>query len=225
MRLIATVNVDHVVTLRNNETFRKAYASAWRITIDGAPVFVYAKAAGLRVRERVTGADLFAKLVALWNPAEHRLYMLVCSQEAASRMLRSMKGRGFDETNIFIEVPPFGFENDVEYSLALARRIKRERVTHLVMGVGAPKSEIWAYEHRDELGDAVVLCVGAAIEFVTGLKTRSPNFMRRIGMEWFWRFATEPRRLFYRYFVRSLGFLVAVASDQRSANSSHSRFD
>lgn len=214
-KLLATVNVDHVVTLRTDARFRRAYDSAWRITVDGAPVFVYARAVGLDLPERVTGADLFACLVERWEPERHRLYMLVPSEEAAVRMREHMRKRGFDDQNLMIEVPPFGFESDASFNKALLGRIREAKPTHLVLGVGAPKSEIWAYEHREQLGDAFILCVGAAIEFVTGLKKRSPLFMRRIGMEWFWRFATEPRRLFHRYFVRSFGFVLAVVADQR----------
>lgn len=213
-KLVATVNVDHVVTLRTNSRFREAYDCAWRVTVDGAPVYLYARAVGLPLRERVTGADLFAELIQRWDPAKHRLFMLVPNEAVAVRMGLAMAQRGYDERALTIEVPPFGFERDADYSQALAARIRAKQPTHIIMGVGAPKSEIWAHEHRDQLGDAIVLCVGAAVEFVTGLKMRSPRFMRRIGMEWFWRFATEPRRLFHRYFVRSFGFVLAMMADR-----------
>jgi len=220
-KLVATVNVDHVVTLRTDARFRLAYDSAWRITVDGAPVYLYARAVGLPVQERVTGADLFAELVERWQPGKHRLFMLVCSQLAATRMTELLKQRGFGESDLTIEVPPFGFEKDTEFNQSLLERIGAKNPTHVVLGIGAPKSEIWAYEHRHQLGDAFILCVGAAIEFVTGLKKRSPMFLRRIGMEWFWRFATEPRRLFHRYFVRSFGFFLAIVADQRPTGSGH----
>lgn len=219
-KLLATVNVDHIATLRVDPRFRSAYAHAWRITADGTPVYLYARAMGVPLRERVTGADLFAELVHRWEPGRHRLFMLVPSLTASERMTALLSRRGFGAQDLTIEVPPFGFENDAEYSRALADRIRAANPTHLVMGVGAPKSEIWAHEHRDQLGDAIILCVGAAIEFVTGLKRRSPLFMRRIGMEWFWRFATEPRRLFHRYFIRSFGFVLAVVADRQKAGDS-----
>lgn len=217
-KLVATVNVDHVVTLRTNLRFRQAYDHAWRITADGAPVFLYARAVGVPLRERVTGSDLFAELVEQWEPSRHRLFMLVSSDAVAVAMTRVMAKRGYDDQSLRIEVPPFGFESDAGYSDALAARIIAMKPTHIVMGVGAPKSEIWAHEHRYQLGNAIILCVGASVEFVTGLKTRSPIFMRRIGMEWFWRFATEPRRLFHRYFIRSFGFVLAIMADQRNGN-------
>ncbi len=215
-RLVATVNVDHVVTLQADPTFRSAYAWAWRITADGAPVYAYAKSVGAPIRQRITGSDLFEDLVQLWDPAKHRLFMLVSSEEAATRMRAVMFARMFNADNLLIEVPPFGFDRNDAFGKQLAAKIKDFGTTHLVIAVGAPKSEKWAYNHRLLIGNATVLCVGAAVEFVVGLKLRSPLFMRKVGMEWFWRFLSEPRRLFNRYFIRSFRFFRAVAADQRS---------
>lgn len=215
LKLVATVNVDHVVTLRTNPRFREAYRFAWRVTADGAPVYLYARSVGVTLPGRITGSDLFADLVTRWDPRKHRLFMLVSSEKVASKMTSIMAKRGFDETSLVIEVPPFGFELDAAFSDGLANRIRSASASHIVMAIGAPKSEIWAFDHRDALGDAIILCVGASVEFVTGMKTRSPLVMRTIGLEWFWRFATEPRRLFHRYFIRSFGFILAVLTDQK----------
>lgn len=214
-RLVATVNVDHVVTLRTDVAFQDAYRSAWRITADGAPVYLYAKVVGLPLKERITGADLFAELVLRWDPMVHRLFLLVSNDEVADRIRETMVDRKFSNDNLTIEVAPLGFDSDEAFGDRLASNVRDFGATHLIMAVGAPKSEIWAYHHRDSIGNATVLCVGAAVEFVTGLKVRSPVLMRRFGMEWFWRFLLEPRRLFSRYFVRSFGFFLAVADDQR----------
>lgn len=216
-RLVVTVNVDHVVTLRTDTQFQDAYRSAWRITADGAPVYACARAVGLPVSGRITESDLFAELVLRWDPAQHRLFMLVSKDEVADRMRRIMVERGFSDENLAIEVPPFGFDTNQPFGIELARRVKTFGATHLIIAVGAPKSEIGAYNHGASIGSATVLCVGAAVEFVTGLKARSPILMRRVGTEWFWRFLLEPKRLFHRYFVRSFRFLLAVADNQRNS--------
>lgn len=224
-KLVATINVDHVVTLRSDERFRKAYDSAWKITADGAPVYLYARASGVPLPERITGSDLFDSLVFRWSPKQHRLYMLVPTEEAARRMIDILAERGFTKQSLIIEVPEFGFEKDEAYTAGLIKRIRALRPTHIILGLGAPKSEIWAHEHHEDLGDTIILCVGAAIEFTTGLKRRSPKFLQRVGMEWMWRFGTEPRRLFHRYFVRSFGFILAVLADRSSTPSLPSRND
>ena len=219
-RLVATMNLDHVVNLRTNRAFREAYRSAWRVTIDGAPVFAYARLSGVRVPERVPGADLFETLVPLFNAGVHRLFFVVSSAEVATAMTALLGRRGFDHGNLAFEIPPFGFQNDQAVSAALAARIQAFGATHLVLAVGAPKSEIWTCRHTRQLGDVNVLCIGAAVEFVTGLKRRSPRWMREAGLEWLWRVGSEPRRLFKRYFVDSFGFLLAIAADRKSHGAS-----
>jgi N-acetylglucosaminyldiphosphoundecaprenol N-acetyl-beta-D-mannosaminyltransferase len=215
-KVVATANLDHIVTLRSVPAFRRAYENAWQVTADGMPVFLYARACGIPLGERITGSDLFAALVDLWRPDDHRLFFLVSAEETGRKLCALLAERGFDPQTVRVEVPPFGFERDDVYSAELAARIARFGPTHLVMGVGAPKSEIWADDRRDILGEMFVLCVGASIEFVTGDKRRAPPYLRRMGLEWLWRFATEPRRLFKRYFVRSFMFLFAILTDLRT---------
>lgn len=219
-RLVVTMNLDHVVNLRINSAFRDAYRSAWRVTIDGAPVFAYARLAGVRVPERVPGADLFATLVPHFRPGAHRLFFVVSSPEVVTAMTELLERQGFSRDDLAFDIPPFGFQHDDAMSAALAARIKAFGATHLVLAVGAPKSEIWTFRHAADIGDVNVLCIGAAVEFVTGLKRRSPRWMRRAGLEWLWRVGSEPRRLARRYFVDSFGFLRAIAADRRSRGQS-----
>jgi N-acetylglucosaminyldiphosphoundecaprenol N-acetyl-beta-D-mannosaminyltransferase len=69
----------------------------------------------------------------------------------------------------------------------------------LLVGLGAPKQELWVARHANRLPVRVALCVGATIDFLAGEKSRSPRWMRRIGLEWFHRLCTEPSRLAKRY--------------------------
>jgi N-acetylglucosaminyldiphosphoundecaprenol N-acetyl-beta-D-mannosaminyltransferase len=67
------------------------------------------------------------------------------------------------------------------------------------VGLGAPKQELWVHQHRDKLAAKVALCVGATIDFLAGEKSRAPRWMQRVGLEWFYRVASEPKRLAARY--------------------------
>ena len=213
MRMLVTAKVDHIVSLRANHSFQKAYNAAWRVTADGKPILLYANFRGARLPDRITGADLFNDLCEKLRPGVHRIFMLASNQGTAEKVRAFFLSRGFEPGSIVVEVPPFGFDQDDAYSRAMVERIRKVRPTHLVMGVGAPKSEIWAYRHRRSLGPMFVLCVGAALEFFAGDKPRAPAWMGRAGLEWLHRFASEPRRLFHRYFVRSWGILGAIAQD------------
>ena len=69
----------------------------------------------------------------------------------------------------------------------------------LVVGLGALKQELWVSKYRERIAAPVALCVGATIDFLAGEKARAPVWMRRVGLEWAHRLASEPRRLARRY--------------------------
>lgn len=95
--------------------------------------------------------------------------------------------------------PPVGFENDPEENEAILARIAAVRPDVLLVGLGAPKQELWVARHHDRLTARVALCVGATIDFLAGHRRRAPRWMRRSGLEWLHRMLSEPRRLTRRY--------------------------
>lgn len=214
-RLLVTTNLAHVVDLSRNAAFRAAYRSAWRVTADGMPVALYAKLRGVQIPERLTGSGVFAALMPLLDPARHRPFFLAPTSEVGMMCAQWLINRGFAPEAVAVEVPERGFDVDEQRSNDLADRIRTHRTTHLVMGIGAPKSEIWAHRYSHRLAGCYVLCVGAGLEFFVGLRSRGPVWARSVGLEWLWRFAQEPRRLFRRYFVDSWRFLACVARDLR----------
>jgi N-acetylglucosaminyldiphosphoundecaprenol N-acetyl-beta-D-mannosaminyltransferase len=213
VRLVATANIDHIVHLRRNPRFRDAYASCYATTADGAPVAIYAMLRGVRIPGRVPGPDLFVSLMHAMRPGQHRPFFLVSNLKTGELLRSWLQGRGFDPQAVGFECPPFGFEKDRECSARLARLVREHGTTHLVMGVGAPKSEIWIDEWRDHLGDCYAAGIGAGVDFFVGTARRAPGWMRRIGLEWVWRLLSEPRRLGQRYLYDTIEFPKAIADD------------
>lgn len=213
VRLVVTANVDHIALLRQNRQLREAYRHSWRRTIDGTPVWLYARLRRAGISQRVTGADLFPLVLARMLPKRDRLFLVVASDMIGERMTAWARKAGFSADAVLVEVPPFGFESDEEYGKALSTRIRDNSTTHLFFGVGCPRSECWIDRHRDQLGDVYAMAVGAGIGFFVGMQKRAPAFTRKYGMEWMWRLMQEPRRLGFRYIVRSWAFLAAVVSD------------
>jgi len=213
VRLIATANLDHIVNLVRNARFRDAYASAWAATADGAPVFAYARLRGCAIPERVTGADLTASLLEGMEAGVCRPFFVTSSERAGLLLQRRLIARGFAAGSVAYHCPQFGFERDPAASAQLAATIRDHRTTHLFVGLGAPKSEIWVHENRDILGDTYALAIGAGLDFYLGLRRRAPAWMRRIGCEWLWRLMSEPKRLSRRYLLDSWLVFSAVAND------------
>jgi N-acetylglucosaminyldiphosphoundecaprenol N-acetyl-beta-D-mannosaminyltransferase len=212
-RLVATANIDHVRHLRHNERFRAAYANAYAATVDGAPVALYARLRGVTIPGRVPGPDLFVSLMHALRAGQHRPFFLVSNVDTGERLKTWLRDRGFAAEMIAYECPPFGFENDTEGSAHLAQLIREHGTTHLVMGVGAPKSEIWIHDWRRRLGDCYAFGIGAGVDFFVGKAQRAPLSLQRLGLEWLWRLYREPRRLGSRYLMDAVQFPAAIVDD------------
>ena len=211
-RTILTANLDHIVTMDKRPDFRSAYEKAWLVTADGMPVYVYGilRGAGLA---HVTGSDLFAQVMPLLRPREHRCFFIVPTVQVGTELVAILKDRGFRASEIGFACPQFGFETDEQRSDDLIAAMRALRPTHIFFGLGAPKSELWAERYRARLGDSYVLHVGAGLEFFAGTRVRAPRPLQILGLEWFWRWLLEPQRLFRRYFVDSWRFLAIVQRD------------
>jgi N-acetylglucosaminyldiphosphoundecaprenol N-acetyl-beta-D-mannosaminyltransferase len=211
VRLVVTMNLDHVVRLQKDPEFRAAYRRAWAITADGAPIQLYGRLRGART-SRCAGSDLLVDLAAAFSPDRHRLFFVVSTPATGERLKARFEAAGFADGVAFAS-PPFGFETDAARSAALCDAIRRHRTTHLVLGLGAPKSEVWIDRHRAALGDIYACAFGSAPDFLVGTARRAPEGLRRLGLEWAWRVAHDPRRLWRRYFIDAWAFLPAVARD------------
>ncbi|MDO6386059.1 WecB/TagA/CpsF family glycosyltransferase [Uliginosibacterium sp. 31-12] len=212
-RLIITPNVDHIITLHNNPEYRKACEYAWKLTVDGFPVARFLRLVGVQIPERVTGADLFPEIMHALEPEKHRPCFLVATEHTRAFLVSWLSEHGFDSTNCLVAVPPFGFEKNEHISDQLVSELGRINATHLFMGVGAPKSEVWAYRNRSRLNNVCVLCFGAGIEFFSGNLVRAPEWMQKFGFEWVWRLCSEPRRLARRYLVNSWKFFYYATKE------------
>lgn len=194
-----TCNLNHLRVLQSDARFREAYRKAAIVTLDSRPLQM---ATRLRLGEHVplvTGAELFAVLFEKLRPGVDRPFFVSSSDESGSELCRRLLDRGFSPETAIFQTPPFGFQDDESYSQALIAQIRAHGATHLFMGVGAPKSERWVARHLDALPAAHIFCVGAALDFTAGLKTRAPSWIGKLGLEWAHRMLSEPRRLLPRY--------------------------
>jgi N-acetylglucosaminyldiphosphoundecaprenol N-acetyl-beta-D-mannosaminyltransferase len=92
----------------------------------------------------------------------------------------------------------------------VVNRIRSSQPDVVLVGLGAPKQELFIDQVRRELSPAVLVAVGAGIDFAAGVLPRAPRWMSLSGLEWLYRLAREPRRLFTRYLIRDPGFVIVV---------------
>ncbi len=204
---VVTPNVDHLLLIERTDALRRAYRDAALVLADGLPVVVAARAFGHPIPERVAGSDLVPAVFDGASEAEPlRVYLLGAGPGVAERAARSVEARWRGVKIVGTYSPPFGFENDAAENERILGKIAEARPDVLVVGLGAPKQEVWVHRYRDRIAARVALCVGATIDFLAGEKPRAPAWMQRSGLEWVHRMASEPRRLVPRYAANAVGF-------------------
>ncbi|MET0169139.1 MAG: WecB/TagA/CpsF family glycosyltransferase [Aliihoeflea sp.] len=211
-----TCNLNHLRVLQSQPEFREAYRKATLITLDSRPIQV---ASRLRYGEHlplVTGADLFAVLFARLRPGLDRPFFVPSSKAIGDRLTQDLISRGFEPTTVAYHSPPYGFELDSVRCDQMLAEIQAHETTHLFMGVGAPKSERWVAQHLQVLPPAHIFCVGAALDFTAGAKTRAPAWLGQFGLEWLHRLLSEPARLLPRY-VADAAVLAKVLAGRKLA--------
>jgi N-acetylglucosaminyldiphosphoundecaprenol N-acetyl-beta-D-mannosaminyltransferase len=170
------------------------------VLVDGMPIFLTARMLGRAVPGRVAGSDLAPQLfAAAQRGGGIKVYLLGAGPGVAERAARRIEATWPKTTVVGTHSPPQGFEGQEIRNKAILADINGSRPDVLIVGLGAPKQELWVHNHRRHLAVAVALCAGATIDFLAGAKPRAPVWMRRSGLEWLHRVATEPRRLLKRY--------------------------
>jgi len=207
---VVTPNAQHVVLLERDQHFREIYSHASLVLADGFSLLLASRLLGKRLKERVTGVDLFKALCGRAAEMGLRVYLLGGQPGSADLAARKLKAV---YPNLLVAgtlCPAWGFDNDPEQLDAIARIIREAKPHILFVGLGAPKQENWIYEHGLKLGVPVCMGVGGSFEMVGGITPRAPGWMQQLGLEWLFRLAVEPRRLWKRYLIGNVQFMVMV---------------
>jgi N-acetylglucosaminyldiphosphoundecaprenol N-acetyl-beta-D-mannosaminyltransferase len=220
-RYVVTPNVDHTVMFQSRADLRQAYEDASLVLADGAPVVLASRLLRRPLPERVAGSDL---VPALFEQASQengekplKVFLLGAGPGVATRAARAIEQRWSHIEIVGTYSPPLGFENDEAENERILAMIAEAEPQLLLIGLGAPKQELWVQRHASKIRAKAALCVGATIDFLAGEKSRSPVWMQRLGLEWLHRLSTEPSRLAKRYLRDAWIFPQLVWREWRSA--------
>ena len=236
--IVLTPNVDHVVLASDDDRFRGAYRRCSLSLADGMPVVWAARALGRPLPEKLSGSDLREPLMKLAAARGFRVFLLGGAEGVARRAAAhlvatnpSLRIVGTASPQIHAADPreraakrPWGSmttEAPLRHDRrrgsrerhALVARIKEADPDLVLVGLGAPKQELWIHEAATELSPAVLLGIGASIDFLAGTARRAPPWVSRAGLEWAFRLAQEPRRMWRRYLLRDPRFVSIIVDD------------
>jgi N-acetylglucosaminyldiphosphoundecaprenol N-acetyl-beta-D-mannosaminyltransferase len=199
-RYVVTPNVDHLVQLRDNERFQATYCDASLVVADGFPLVLASRLFRKPIPQRVAGSDLVPALFAAADPERPtKVYLLGAAPGVAERAAREIESTWPAVTVSGLHSPPLGFEVDEEENEAILDKLQEAAPDVVIVGLGAPKQELWVHKHRRRINAPVALCAGATIDFLAGERRRAPRWVRKSGLEWCHRMLSDPRRLVRRY--------------------------
>jgi N-acetylglucosaminyldiphosphoundecaprenol N-acetyl-beta-D-mannosaminyltransferase len=207
----------HVAALaRHDPAFGESMRRFDLIVPDGMPL-VWALNARLppekKLADRVYGPTLMLEtLVATQRRPEFRHFLLGGAQSTLDKLTTSFASRFPGTVIAGTHSPPFGDWPADEFD-RICHKIRDSGANLVWVGLGCPKQEHWIARHKDRLPPAVYFGIGAAFAFHAGEVRQSPRALQKLGLEWAYRLAMEPRRLFKRYFTYNSLFLYHLLRD------------
>ena len=208
-RSVCVAAVSSVMAARDDEHFRTVLEQADLVTADGMPLVWGLRWLGVPSATRVYGPELTPAILAK-AAAEGIPVAFVGGTPTVLKALTTRLSHRFPSLAIAYKIsPPFN-GSTVEQEEEIAGAIQASGARIVFVGLGCPKQEVWMARQRGKV-QAVMVGVGAAFDFLAGVKPQAPTILRRSGLEWLFRLATEPRRLWSRYLRQNPRFVYLFA--------------
>jgi N-acetylglucosaminyldiphosphoundecaprenol N-acetyl-beta-D-mannosaminyltransferase len=214
-KFVVTPNVDHIVKVQTDVGLQAAYKQAALVVADGKPVVWAANLLGIQIPGTVPGSDLVPTIFddAQASQIPLTVFLLGAMPGVADQAKAVIHAKWPMVKVVGTLSPDFGFDKSDADSKAICALVNASKADLLVLGLGAPKQELWVTRYAPQLSVKVALCVGATIDFLAGEKARAPMWMRKVGLEWLHRMLSEPKRLAKRYFIDAVVFPKLIVSE------------
>jgi len=205
------VNAGKIVAMQTDEELRKSVNEADVINADGQAVIWASKLLNKPLKERVAGIDLFVNLVQLAHQKDFSIYLLGAKQEVVEAVVGKFE-KQYDPKIIS------GFRNgyfSASEEKQIVDKIVHSKANMLFVAMSSPKKEIFLHKHRKALSSVpFIMGVGGSFDVLAGKTKRAPLWMQNSGLEWFYRFLQEPKRMWKRYLVGNSKFLYLVFKEK-----------
>lgn len=195
---LATINLDHLVKLRRDPGFARAYAAQDLVVADGNPV-VWLSRLARRPVALVPGSELVVPLAQAAALAGVPVALLGSTEPALKAAAQELEAHAPGLVVAACIAPPMGFDPDGPGGADALQQVAASGARLVFLALGAPKQERLAARGRAALPQVGFASIGAGLDFLAGTQTRAPVWVRRIAMEWLWRMLSNPRRLARRY--------------------------
>lgn len=207
---VVAVNTDVVMKIESDSYLKEITDNADIALVDGKPLIWISKIHKKPVKAKISGSDLIPELCSVAAEKGYTIFIIGgkagIAKQAEQKIREQLPGIHIVGTYS----PPFGFEKDVDEINKINNMISEAKPDIVIACFGCPKQEKWIYENYKKYDAAVSICAGATVDFLSENIKRAPKWMSKHGLEWFYRFIKEPKRLFKRYFVDDVKIVKLV---------------
>ena len=204
------VNAGKIVDMQKDELLRQSVLESDIINADGMAVVWASRFLGKPLPERVAGIDLMIELVKMAYERGYKCYFLGARDEVVKKVVAVFSEKY--SSSIIGGYRNGYFDEDEEEEIARDIAISGSHI--LFVAITSPKKEIFVSKYRHILNVPFIMGVGGSFDVVAGITKRAPLWMQRIGMEWFYRFMQEPRRMWKRYLIGNAKFVWLVLQEK-----------
>lgn len=208
---ICVSNVHTTVMSYENEMYRNIQNSGAMALPDGGPLSVVSRIRGFKEAERVTGPDLMSEIFKISEERGYKHYFYGSTEETLDELKTKLIQKYPKLQIVGMFSPPFRKLTEEE-DRKITNKINESNADFIWVGLGAPKQEIWMFEHKNKVC-GLMLGVGAGFDYHAEKIERAPQWMQKYSLEWFYRLCQEPRRLFKRYFTTNIKFIINLLRD------------
>ncbi len=190
--MITPINPEKIVRSLKNEKLKRILTFSDLLLPDGYGVIWAGRILGIKIPERITGVDMFESLLDYCNEKSLKVYFLGAREETLKEMIEKIRKR---YPNLKIS----GYHNGYfDKPSSIVKEIGEKEVDFLFVAMGSPKQEYFIYDNFDKLKAKVSMGVGGSFDVFAGKVKRAPKLIRRMGLEWLFRFILQPRKRFPR---------------------------
>ncbi len=216
--VIANHNLHSLHLIRSLPRLAEFYARADLVQIDSTPLIAFGRLVGrgTRRKHRSTYLDWREHFWSLADRKGWRVMFIGGAEGVADKAAERLKAR-HGRVDLSVRSGYFDATPGSEDNRRLVAEVADFAPQVLLVGMGMPRQEIWIVDHLDALPDCVVLNVGAAFDYEAGVQKAAPRWMGKAGLEWLYRLAVDPKRLFHRYCVEPWHLIGPITDDLRSA--------
>ncbi len=198
------VNVDKLVKASRDPELRRIINDCALVNVDGMPVVWASRLLGRPLKERVAGCDLFEALMRRAGEKGWRVFLLGAKEEVVSKVASTYRHR---YPNLMLAGYRNGYWKGEAEEADVVEQIRAARPDLLFVAISSPKKEQFLGRWQAEMKVPFAMGVGGTFDVAIGHVKRAPLWMQKSGLEWFYRFLQEPRRMFRRYFIEDMAFI------------------